>query len=871
MSNIAWSITSTKCKTKSASSAARKRQRLHDTDDAFSSRPSKSQQTLTQAQWVTSFPPSHEEGDMHYLDDGQIQTALPRKHQRSVQKPNSTLTQMDFFNFLPRDYADVDDTMLGFAEGEDGGCVVPQLDGTYDSPRKPRRRKATTNTGNPSTKQKNAPPNGASQADHKRSKRKREIGSTGVENAESSGRRTSKRLAAKNEVLSDPVNNFDYFAEALANQAADIKYNTANETFNYPLEIKNSIEGEDDVALDPLSGSRYSVLPQTPKKNTTVVLSSQSPESLCASTHKDKRKANETPSRSHRPPLAERPANIPVEATSTRTAGKGRWALSHHSPKRKVVVLKLPKQKRCRRPARTEHSQGNSWSIPSSSSELVRSAATAVQPHTTPCTAPESFEIPATSQGQGSGPTSVIARSQDNLNLSPAFTSRSSDIRAEGVVDSAQQANRGVIVRDFAVAPATPVKSALPGRDCHIISPSPIPGEIQDAKEPINKSLQGSCEDADFGSPVANDTQFNIRIQHRMSSPNPPGHSPEQSEAGLSAVLPSTRSPVSCECAGRDNEGPYSELPDLETLRSPESPPPLPTLADRSSADTEGEAFEVDNDADGVPLPKPTFIHPSSIHRRMIQVPLNDTLHTSSPPSLSMERLITQSSVHPASMPHPSQISTQEGTQGFLPQSSFTQQPREAKLEGQSDKITIKDSSSSIPLSQIPHHVGEDQSELNDIIGPAQEFASEDDLDLDLDPPSLPPQPCRPQPAPLQHSIEQITGSENRPATATHTKDSHTPEHHPPRFCSQPNDFQPDLNSTPVCTSELFLPSSPDRPPPLEREYSPIHGFDNDTQSNFTQNGHVTAAYIHRQREAGIFPKWFVPTPYQVPGYTRRK
>ncbi|KIW93210.1 uncharacterized protein Z519_05815 [Cladophialophora bantiana CBS 173.52] len=868
MSNIAWSITSTKRKTKSTSSAARKRRRLHDTDGTSSSRPSKSQQTLTQAQWVTTFPPSHDEGGTHYLDDGQIRTALPRKHQRSVQKPNSTLTQMDFFDFLPRDYTNADDTMLGVVKREDDGCVVPQLDGTYDSPRKPRRRKASPNRVNPSIK--NAPSNGARPADYKPSERKRKIGFAEEENAGSSGRRTSKRLAAKNEVLSDPVNNFDYFAEALAYQTGDIKYNTSNETFNYPLEIKNSTESEGDVALDPVSGSRCSVLPQTPKKKTTVVLSSQSPESLCPSTHRGKRKANETPSRSHRAPLAERSANIPVEATSTGTAGKGRWSLSHHLPKRKIVVLKFPKQNRCRRPTRTDHSQGNLWSIPSSSPELVRMAATAVQPHTTLWTAPEHFEIPATSQGQGSEPTSVIAGSQDNLNLSSAFTSRSSDTRAEGVVDSAQQGNRGVIVRDFAVAPATPVKSALPGCDCHIISPPSLALETQDAKEPVNKSLQGSWEDADFGSPVENDTQFNIRIQHRMSSPTLPGHSPEQSEAGFNAVLPSTRSPVSGECAGGDNEGPYSELPDVETLRCPESPLPLPRLVEIPSAETEGEAFEVDNDADGGPLPKPTFIHPSSIHRKMVQVPLNDTLQTSSPHSLSMARLITQRSVHPASMPHPSQISTQEGTQGFLLQSSFTQHPREAKVEGQSDKITIKDSSSSsIPLSQIPHHVGEDQSQWDDDIGPAQEFASEDDLDLD--PPSLPPQPCRPQPAPLQLTTEQITGSKSRSETAIPTKDNHTPEYQRPRSCSQPNDLQPDSDSTPVCISEHSLPSSPDHPPPLEREYSPIHGFNNETQSNFTQNGHVTAAYIHRQREAGIFPKWFVPTPYQVPGYTRRK
>ncbi|KIW25498.1 uncharacterized protein PV07_08664 [Cladophialophora immunda] len=77
--------------------------------------------------------------------------------------------------------------------------------------------------------------------------------------------------------------------------------------------------------------------------------------------------------------------------------------------------------------------------------------------------------------------------------------------------------------------------------------------------------------------------------------------------------------------------------------------------------------------------------------------------------------------------------------------------------------------------------------------------------------------------------------------------------------CSSPRVKQASIASP---SSELSLPSSPEQPPPLQRQYSPIPGFNNDTQSNFTQNGHVNAAYIHHQRESGVFPKWFMPTPY---------
>ncbi|RMZ75074.1 hypothetical protein DV737_g5476, partial [Chaetothyriales sp. CBS 132003] len=73
-------------------------------------------------------------------------------------------------------------------------------------------------------------------------------------------------------------------------------------------------------------------------------------------------------------------------------------------------------------------------------------------------------------------------------------------------------------------------------------------------------------------------------------------------------------------------------------------------------------------------------------------------------------------------------------------------------------------------------------------------------------------------------------------------------------------------------TSSLSSPSSPSSFPLNHNHahHSPIPGFNNDTQSNFTQGGHVTAAYIHRQRDLGVLPKWYTPKPYRVPGYTRR-
>jgi hypothetical protein len=62
----------------------------------------------------------------------------------------------------------------------------------------------------------------------------------------------------------------------------------------------------------------------------------------------------------------------------------------------------------------------------------------------------------------------------------------------------------------------------------------------------------------------------------------------------------------------------------------------------------------------------------------------------------------------------------------------------------------------------------------------------------------------------------------------------------------------------------------PAEPPKEADELTPLPGFDNDTQSDFTQDGHVTAAFVRRQWDTGELPRWYTPKPYQVPGFTRR-
>lgn len=274
-------------------------------------------------------------------------------------------------------------------------------------------------------------------------------------------------------------------------------------------------------------------------------------------------------------------------------------------------------------------------------------------------------------------------------------------------------------------------------------------------------------------------------------------------------------------------------------------------------------------------------------------------------------RSTTQRSVRPASMPHPSQISTQEATQGYLGSSFMPFETPRA-----SERITIKDSSSiRLPMSQIPSQLS--QSQLNIDLG--VDTLDEGEDDYDLDPPSSAPSQNQPVAKTKKHLPDEIpterivssspvlstrspkrkidndlveTVSPQSTATAAPTQSQEqvsTPAR--ARIADHANDAQrhyeeqieqqdeADENhendhDPPPPSSSASQPASLSTQPaalarPL-REYTQLPGFNNETQSNFTQDGHVSAAYVHRQREAGLLPKWYTPRPFKVPGYTRR-
>ncbi|RMZ86945.1 hypothetical protein DV736_g5829, partial [Chaetothyriales sp. CBS 134916] len=331
---------------------------------------------------------------------------------------------------------------------------------------------------------------------------------------------------------------------------------------------------------------------------------------------------------------------------------------------------------------------------------------------------------------------------------------------ADGAIERGQGQGRGqqteeflsgVLVRDFAPASShtTSCKRKDESANKEAAPPkTPLPRAANQGK--LDEQEEDS--DVDFDSPIANDTQFNAEVaEDSFVIPTP-------------RLIHSTSRPRSSQ-ANEQQQQQGSKRSCPEGLL-----PPAPETG-----------------------------------RTTTLVPLNDTSTTTTQRSVAAE-------VRPASMPHPSQISTQEATQfGLL--SSLVPAAESPEASSKKERITIKEDSSSIgllSLSQIPR--AEKESQGVDL--ESEEEEEEIDLDECLN-------------DHLHHDHPQL-GAASRTIIKQESQ----------------------LDQRAVAVGQ--------------------GGFNNDTQSNFTQGGHVTAAYIHQQRDWGILPKWYTPKPYRVPGYTRR-
>jgi hypothetical protein len=537
-------------------------------------------------------------------------------------------------------------------------------------------------------------------------------------------------------------------------------------------------------------------VPKTPTKpSPPVILSSQSPESLPPST---RRKVTTTGVPLERSPLAQRTANVARTPTA--------HAVTQYGKENAALNLSSKLRRPSKRPATVvADSQADTWSLPPTSSPDKMMII--VEDHDlTPeagQAAPDPFndlEIPSTSQIE-SGKAHESSEQSRVHEVVPAIPPKMDVDQPDTRTAIEVQGNRS---------------QAMAEQDLdHHYDPPATPGV---SKSTIEDTM------SDFGSPIPNDTQFNRDVEQRTSSPAP-----------------------------ANDQEPLAAL----TANPPEPPKlPSPRVAERSNSDLNLQPVESNssNDTDGVSLPT---MPPPALQQTysMTWVPLNDIAPTSSP----IPQPTTQRSVRPASMPHPSQISTQEGTQGYCASSYLPYQTTQAITE----RITIKDSSSmQVPMSQFPAAGQDEESQLDidlgldalDIPGPNADVDTGldhalDDEDDDLNPPSTAPEPILPD----QQAIPS--------SPPDHAQTLH-------QAPAPPTNAEAPPISSPVSSVEA------DSPPKLQRgalaNYTQLEGFDNDTQSNFTQGGHVSAAYVHRQREAGVLPSWYTPRPFRPPGYTRR-
>jgi len=869
----------------------------------------------------------------------QGQTSIPR---RRIKKRDSTLTQMDFFDGQIENIPEDDDTMLVQHTGEESvRPPVPMFDGANDTPAQSvqsRQQLSSSAKRNkrPSNSRKSEPRENESHDYQPR--RKRKVEDTTTKTPDTAKRRRSGRIAAASVSKEDAVHNplVKNVAETSLTSKPDIlRRHPVEEKVGVPAKVP-VLEVQETVFFEPSPPRpRHTIehLPTTPSKSRDRVPSSQTPETITPGTRKSKRQ-----------PLAELSTNIPLSPfKSTKTSPNKLPAKK--SPVRKICVLKVPSRAHFPYPARIEDSQHDIYSLqPTSPVSRKDFGAGNIDTASTPAPSSAKTSMP------------VAKNTENDIVIEPSPTPNSMRDTQKSLPDitellgfSSPKSKQTVSVHnDYPQLPeditAKTMANHMPGEHQEH-APANIHNEgIRLDKQPVNMIPElgeiTTDELSELGSPIPNETQFDKKLFERISSPT--------TSSQEVAVRQDDETSPSKSVASR------SSMP-VSSLRR--TPLPTPRLVHTSPVrSVERQTISVPVTSVDPPIldqTQPT--QPYSFGKvRITRVPLNDTIssdkqQTSSsspflpPPPLPVYS--TQRTVHPASMPHPSQVSTQAPSQGYFPTSSA---PQSFLLpQAEIERIVIKDSSS-LParLSQYQQYITQqDNGHLED--------DSDQEDDLDLDPASFKPLPppnfkkhmtadteattvilgesdtqtqtqglqtrtsflnykSATQSSPIvlnattrsqrdaRLDVIALVSSSSSPLrpeqqsrqVAQHNEntDALTPRAYKRKrdISSSPSHENKKSRTTPAKTAQPLqsnqlatvpAPSSANRllssptsssiasspsPRPLKRRYTPIPGFDNETQSDFTQGGHVTAAYVHRMREDGLLPAGFVPKPYKA-------
>ena len=711
-----WTVRTAKRKSIGSAPIPRKRQRAFENveDEPASIRRKPRQQTLTQIQFVPHRSQDDEADNLRPI------ATVPRRApamQNGVrlQKRNSTLTQMDFMASFAVDN-DQEDGLTALRndddiKGDEG--IIMQLDGTADAPN-PRRKRDTPLTGRHESKRKVAPVFSEESQELVPTQKKRKTGSEVAADALKHGRRTSSRVASAKTTGStgllsakfgdDHDNNLGRFESPSTRLNATtrrqpVQRALARERF-WPASDKEN-QPPSQLEVPGIS------LPRTPSKQRIVIPSSQSPESLPPSTRRIKAPGAESQIlEQQRSPLMERSVNAQVKGRRSDRKESPFNTLKGHSPlKRKICVLKLPshtiQQQRASVGSDTAAPKHSIWSPPSSSPQVEDSGKTPLIPtleikDSTEVKGPalevkdsveeDEPEIPGTSpvndrrglaSGQGDAETQETIPSLRGLLGLTDVPDRANALQETD--EQHQPRQSGIAVKDFAVVEnhwqAHQRQKAGLKQDEPPSGRSPGVASVADSEEE-----EGSVLALSPGSSIANDTQFNAELAER---------------------IPSSSADVS-----------PSPSPSLKSTRRKSFSPSL----------------QLDRDIE-LSLPRPNLAQQQGTYSTTKTVPLNNT----SSPSLPSRS--TQRTVYPASLPRPSQTSTQDPTQPYLPMSSMPLLSLSSPLRSGPATITIKDSSSVTgPLRDIPSQTrskSQSQSQLNVDLGLDDCLDAEDDEDLD--------------------------------------------------------------------------------------------------------------------------------------------
>ena len=601
------------------------------------------QQTLTQIQFVPRWTSPSSEADLGSMPTTSRKPAKRPREVRSLDQ-KSTITQMDFLAKLPITPVDSNDEAMQLIGKDERVALdyraIAQSGGVSDGP------KQVLDFGGSGVKRKRMDRSVNEAEEYQPLKRKKEIGPT-VDNG-SRSRRRSSRIA----LLQQSASKINGAREPDGRRFGDMsKYRVHSAGPAVGREKATTTSGGDHDVIScqglgtmPRCSSTEKhaehATPNTPRRRKDTIPSSQSPESLQPITRRRNAFAPETPQKStDGSPLQDRSVNILTRSMLTLHDHKVLSPFKNTCPLRQIVRESALTQENLELVDAQQNLEQYSLRA------TALSSANAEHASESRAGVPEGGYRTRTRKVRVDEELEIPETSQAELHQVHVSSSQHED--AQDTHYHTVQEYPDFLVRDFAKGNGSHSTAATP----HVSNKDPSCTGPSTPRGIVTNGTSVHCEAEDnvaFSprTPIANDTQFNMELATRvMSSPLPRTCAPRKDQPRLMGQGSSSS-------AGKSIP---SSPPDVETRRQ-------------------------------VSLPSITTI-----------VPLNDL------PSQTLPPMPTQPLIEPASLPHPSQISTQDPTQSCLPTSSMALPRSPSPIRSAPSAITIKDSSSiRYPLLDLP-------------------------------------------------------------------------------------------------------------------------------------------------------------------------